>query len=84
MNSYYPYKELTCIDPINGEVKPSIGEYSDGTVCSHKCPEGFKHKEPPTGFGGVFQAEINCKCSGTGASRCRWSAFRLRTCVPEE
>ena len=73
---------ITCIDPINGEAAPALGDYSDGTVCADRCPEGFKYNDPtvnPT----IWFDSINCKCSGSGPSRCRWNGYRLNRCVPD-
>ena len=73
---------ITCIDPINGEAVPALGDYSDGTVCADRCPEGFKHNDPtvnPT----IWHDSISCKCSGSGPTRCQWSGYRLNRCVPD-
>ena len=75
---------ITCVDPINGEAAPALGDYSDGTVCSDKCPEGFKHSKPVNeGHIQIWFDSINCKCAGSGPTRCRWNGYRLNRCVPD-
>ena len=75
---------ITCIDPINGEVTPALGHYSDGTVCADRCPDGFKHSEPVNeGHIQIWFDSINCKCAGAGPTRCRWNGYRLNRCVPD-
>ena len=75
---------ITCIDPINGEAVPALGDYSDGTVCADRCPEGFKYSEPVNpSHPPIWFDSIQCKCAGSGPTRCRWSGYRLNRCVPD-